>query len=283
MSSIRTKRRICLTGTPLQNNLMEYHCMLQFVKPNLLGTKTEFANRFANPIRNGQMLDSTDYDVRLMKRRAHILHDMLSGCVHRKDYSCLRSNLVLKYEYVVYVSLTQKQRELYQNYLNEVIKSGLCGNWLNVRNSLFGDFRTFQLIAAHPYCLVMQKAEQDHKAEFLESEEEEETDSDFSCESSSSSESSVSSSKCTDKDCAESVKPVVTDKPAKPSRPSSDDGKDTNVKTDLSVPEAVTPLGAGEWFRDMVSENDANNLELSSKMFILFELIRRCESIGDKL
>ena len=57
------------------------HCMVSFVKPSLLGTRKEFCNRFVNPITNGQHLDSTPYDVRLMKRRAHVLHEMLAGCV----------------------------------------------------------------------------------------------------------------------------------------------------------------------------------------------------------
>ena len=57
------------------------HCMVSFVKPSLLGTRREFSNRFVNPITNGQHSDSTAADVRLMKRRAHVLHEMLDGCV----------------------------------------------------------------------------------------------------------------------------------------------------------------------------------------------------------
>ncbi|XP_018431413.1 PREDICTED: transcriptional regulator ATRX-like, partial [Nanorana parkeri] len=81
MNSIRTKRRIILTGTPLQNNLVEYHCMVNFIKENLLGSIKEFRNRFINPIQNGQCADSTMVDVRVMKKRAHILYEMLAGCV----------------------------------------------------------------------------------------------------------------------------------------------------------------------------------------------------------
>lgn len=113
MNSIRTRRRIVLTGTPLQNNLIECetscyhpcesfiwmifvyflkitfltfvslpdHCMVNFIKENLLGSVKEFRNRFINPIQNGQCADSTLQDVRVMKKRAHILYEMLAGCV----------------------------------------------------------------------------------------------------------------------------------------------------------------------------------------------------------
>ena len=55
--------------------------MVNFVKPNLLGTQKEFTNRFMNPIKNGQCRDSNPYDIRKMKQRAHVLYMLLQGSV----------------------------------------------------------------------------------------------------------------------------------------------------------------------------------------------------------
>lgn len=114
LSSIRTLRRIALTGTPLQNNLKEYLCMIDFVKHSLLGTLKEFSNRFINPIQNGQYINSTVNDIALMTRRSHVLHDMLDGTIQRVGLSVLEKFLPAKHEYVVYVRLTNWQAILYK-------------------------------------------------------------------------------------------------------------------------------------------------------------------------
>ncbi|KAK3271494.1 hypothetical protein CYMTET_20171 [Cymbomonas tetramitiformis] len=93
LKQVHTKRRLALTGSPLQNNLLEYHCMVDFVRESFLGTRAEFCNQFSNPITHGQSADAEEADVRLMKRRSHVLHKRLQGFVQRRDASILASFL----------------------------------------------------------------------------------------------------------------------------------------------------------------------------------------------
>jgi len=128
LKQIKTKRRIVLTGYPLQNNLMEYWCMVDFVRPNYLGNKTEFTNMFERPIQNGQCIDSTPKDVRLMKHRAHVLHEQLKGFVQRRSHAVLKDSLPDKTEHVLFVRLTQIQRTLYKRFMEELISNRCVSN-----------------------------------------------------------------------------------------------------------------------------------------------------------
>ena len=85
-SSKMCRRKKSLDNTDQKQEIYNFNfqsdfCMVQFVKPNLLGKYQEYMNRFVNPITNGQYTDSTEYDIQVMRRRAHVLHKLLDGCV----------------------------------------------------------------------------------------------------------------------------------------------------------------------------------------------------------
>ena len=186
VSQIETRRRIVLTGTPMQNNLVEYHCMVSFVKPNLLGSIKEFKNRFVNPIAAGQNKDSTESDVRVMKKRAHVLHIMLEGCVQRKDYAVIKNDLMPKREYVLSVRLSDKQIELYRAYLGSRGIENIANLGRVMGAQLFVDFQNLSRVWTHPYVLKLHEVreirneERKAQADFLADNEEKDDDEDAS-------------------------------------------------------------------------------------------------------
>ncbi|XP_072191048.1 transcriptional regulator ATRX isoform X1 [Excalfactoria chinensis] len=304
MNSIRSRRRIILTGTPLQNNLIEYHCMVNFIKENLLGSIKEFRNRFINPIQNGQCADSTLVDVRVMKKRAHILYEMLAGCVQRKDYTALTKFLPPKYEYVLEVRMTPIQCKLYQYYLDHLtgVGGGNEGGRGKAGAKLFQDFQMLSRIWTHPWCLQLDYISKENKGYF-----DEDSMDDFIASDSDETSMSLSSD-----DCAKKKK--SKGKKGKKECSSSGSGSDNDVEvikvwnsrsrgggegnaeelgnnpssvvkseegkaTSSSNPGSPAP----DWYKDFVTDADAEVLEHSGKMVLLFEILRMAEELGDKV
>jgi len=182
LSQLGTKRRIILTGTPLQNNLMEYYYMIDFVRPNFMGTSRDFKNRFETPILNGQCVDSEKSDVRLMRERAFVLHNKVQGFVHRRGYSDIAHELPLKYVYTVFVSMSELQCKLYKKYLRFVSR--------RASRRLFQDYHMLNKIWNHPNVLriahktwykkheaMVEKLEEElADEEFIDNEQDEETE-----------------------------------------------------------------------------------------------------------
>ncbi|OCT83249.1 helicase ARIP4 [Xenopus laevis] len=131
LKNIRSRRRVVLTGYPLQNNLIEYWCMVDFVRPDFLGTRQEFSNMFERPVLNGQCMDSTPQDKRLMRYRSHVLHSLLEGFVQRRGHTVLKAQLPFKEEHVILVRLSKIQRDLYTEFMNRFRDAGNSG-WLGL-------------------------------------------------------------------------------------------------------------------------------------------------------
>ena len=54
LMQISTKRRLALTGYPLQNRLMEYYTMVEWTQKHLLDSEREFKENFVVPITAGE-------------------------------------------------------------------------------------------------------------------------------------------------------------------------------------------------------------------------------------
>lgn len=72
---LNCQRRVLLSGTPIQNDLLEYFSLVHFVNVGLLGTAAEFRKKFETPILRGRDADATDADQKVGEEK---LREVLS-------------------------------------------------------------------------------------------------------------------------------------------------------------------------------------------------------------
>ncbi|KAK4433133.1 protein CHROMATIN REMODELING 20 [Sesamum alatum] len=162
LKQVKCQRRIALTGSPLQNNLMEYYCMVDFVREGFLGSSHEFRNRFQNPIENGQHTNSTAEDVKIMNQRSHILYEQLKGFVQRMDMNVVKKDLPPKTVFVISVKLSPLQRKLYKRFLDVhgFTKDKVSGEKI-IKRSFFAGYQALAQIWNHPGILQLRKENKD--------------------------------------------------------------------------------------------------------------------------
>lgn len=266
------------------------YCMIQFVKPNLLGTYKEYLNRFVNPIMNGQYTDSTERDIRLMKHRSHILHKLLEGCIQRRDYSVLAPYLPPKYEYVVYTTLSTMQQELYEHYMTERRDVTASNDLTGKGARLFQDFQELRRIWTHPMNMrinsdsVIRKKilnnDNDSMDDFICDNDDEEDDDGTTSQSSIDSSKSFGSG-AGSTSCAVVGNRAKTRSSRKNQAADLDSDKDSD---DVEEADSMAPEDdPSEWWKRFVPDKELNVIGHSPKLLILMHLLEQCEAIGDKV
>ncbi|KAM9475031.1 helicase ARIP4-like [Clarias gariepinus] len=248
LKGIGTRRRLVLTGYPLQNNLYEYWCMVDFVRPGFLGTRPEFSNMFVRPILNGQCMDSTPEDVQLMRYRSHVLHSLLEGFVQRRGHDVLFSQLPQKQEHVILVRLTALQRKLYVEFMNRFREAGNTG-WLSL-NPLKA-FCVCCKIWNHPDILF-----EALQRENMASEQDLDLD-----------DLTASNAHCS------------ANQRAKPCESGSSNGEQTLSGLQERSSQVITY----EWAKDIMAGYKKGVLENSAKMVLLLHIIEESVKNGDKV
>jgi DNA repair and recombination protein RAD54 and RAD54-like protein len=117
LMSLQTKRRVLLTGTPIQNDMTEYYSLLHFVNPGLLGTREEFRRQYENVITRGQDANSTDKEREKSNERLAELKAIVDKYMIRRTSSLLTKYLPVKFEMVVCIKMTPIQIDIYKNFL----------------------------------------------------------------------------------------------------------------------------------------------------------------------
>ena len=143
--TFRTRARLLLTGTPLQNNLTELWSLMFFLMPSD-STETgiagfadlqAFTSWFKKPVDQilEQGRDTMDNEAKELVRR---LHGVLRPYLLRRLKADVEKQMPAKYEHVVYCKLSKRQRYLYDGFMSRTqTKETLAsGNYLSIINCL---------------------------------------------------------------------------------------------------------------------------------------------------
>lgn len=130
---LNAKHRLCLSGTPIENNLGEMWSLFDFLMPGSLGSLEDFKQEYRTPIEeHGDA------------RRLESLREVVRPYILRRTKDTVAKDLPPKTELVRAVELSQAQRELYESIrvaahadVREHIKSrGLGGSTMAILDAL---------------------------------------------------------------------------------------------------------------------------------------------------
>ena len=96
LNSLKAKRRVLLSGTPIQNDLLEYFSLVHFVNDDLLGSAEEFRKRFERPIIKGRDAAASEADQKIGNEKLNEMAQIVNACIIRRTQKLLTKYLPQK-------------------------------------------------------------------------------------------------------------------------------------------------------------------------------------------
>ncbi|KAI2468572.1 SNF2 family N-terminal domain-containing protein [Annulohypoxylon bovei var. microspora] len=143
---LRTPNRIILSGTPMQNGLVELWSLFDFIFPMRLGTLVDFRAQFEVPIRLGGHANANNYQILTSQKCAEVLKDTISPFLLQRLKVDVATDLPKKTEQVLFCHLTQTQRNHYESFLKSKEMDAI---FTGGKNTLYG-IDLLRKICNHP-------------------------------------------------------------------------------------------------------------------------------------
>jgi DNA repair and recombination protein RAD54 and RAD54-like protein len=118
LNSLPVKRRVLLTGTPMQNDLQEFYAMVDFTNPNILGTPEEFRRKVLFPVLRGREPDATELQKSKMMQIQNDMSTTVNDFILRRVNTLNAQHLPPKLVQVVCCNLTEIQKNMYQHLIS---------------------------------------------------------------------------------------------------------------------------------------------------------------------
>ena len=106
-SLLHATNKVCMSGTPLQNNTFDIFAQMNFLNPGLLGTMEFFRNEFATPIDKFGDQEPKEH-----------LRKLLYPFILRRTKEQVAKDLPEKTEQILFCEMEKEQRKIYDAYRN---------------------------------------------------------------------------------------------------------------------------------------------------------------------
>ncbi|PRY14947.1 SNF2 family DNA or RNA helicase [Pontibacter ummariensis] len=141
--SLKSRHRLILTGTPVENSTMDLWSQMSFINPGLLGNQHFFRNEFLKPIEK-------EKDEQKTKK----LHALIKPFILRRHKSQVAKELPEKIEHTTFCKMTEEQEHAYEEtksyYRNKILTSLEENGPGNTQFMLLQGLTKLRQIANHP-------------------------------------------------------------------------------------------------------------------------------------
>jgi DNA repair and recombination RAD54-like protein len=152
LNTLETKRRILLSGTPMQNDLEEFFAMVDFTNPGVLGSDKHFRRHFQNPILVGREPDATEAEKEKAAERSAELSAIVNRFILRRTNTLLSAHLPPKTVEIVCCKMSPLQEELYNHFLRSKAAAALVkdGSGGKPATKVLGSIIALMKLCNHP-------------------------------------------------------------------------------------------------------------------------------------
>ncbi|CAN0006928.1 unnamed protein product, partial [Ectocarpus sp. 12 AP-2014] len=151
LSALKCRKRVLLSGTPMQNDLEEFYAMTDFTNPGVLGSGASFRKKFLSPILAGREPSATDKQVERAQKCQNEMSTVVNEFILRRTNNINAKHLPPKLVQVVCCRLTPAQTKIYKHLLSsKEIRHILNGKQTNILSSI----GAMQKLCNHPKLLV---------------------------------------------------------------------------------------------------------------------------------
>ncbi|XP_055849413.1 TATA-binding protein-associated factor 172 [Episyrphus balteatus] len=163
IKQLKANHRLILSGTPIQNNVLELWSLFDFLMPGFLGTEKQFIARFSRPILSSRDSKSSPKEQEAGVLAMESLHRQILPFLLRRVKEDVLTDLPPKITQDLLCELSPLQERLYEDFsrshLNSELKDCLANlgetENLNKKTHIFYALRYLQNVCNHPKLVLL--------------------------------------------------------------------------------------------------------------------------------